>query len=54
MKTRTLIALSILALAAVTLVGCSTVRGAGEDISAAGRGISDAASATGKAITGEK
>jgi len=54
MNTRKAVVFSVLAIAAVALAGCSTIEGAGKDISAAGQGISNAADETGKAIVGEK
>lgn len=43
--------LSVLAGAALT--GCNTVQGVGEDVSAAGQGITNASEATEDAISGE-
>lgn len=43
MSTTTKLALALFMLAGVTLGACNTVRGAGQDVSAAGRGIENAA-----------
>lgn len=40
--------------ACLALTGCNTVEGVGEDVTAVGSGVSEAASETGKAISGEK
>ncbi|HMN94902.1 MAG TPA: entericidin A/B family lipoprotein [Phycisphaerales bacterium] len=40
--------------AALAVVGCNTVKGAGEDISAAGEGISKGAQKTEDAMSGNK
>jgi len=42
-KARLLLALAAIAAAAPMLTACYTTRGAGEDLSAAGKGISNAA-----------
>ncbi len=42
----TMLMLSTLALATVALAGCNTMRGAGEDVSAAGNAVSNTAEKT--------
>ncbi len=48
---RVLCSAAILALLATGLSACNTVEGAGKDVEALGRGTSDAARATGDAIS---
>ena len=43
MSTTTKLALALLSLAGVTVGACNTIKGAGQDVSAAGQGIENAA-----------
>jgi predicted small secreted protein len=43
MSTTTKLALALLALAGATVGACNTIKGAGQDVSAAGKGIENAA-----------
>jgi predicted small secreted protein len=51
---KTLITISFAAIAALTVAGCNTFEGLGEDVSAGGKAISNTADKTSDAISGEE
>ena len=50
---RRTLTVAAIVIAGLALAACSTVEGVGEDVSSVGQGVSNAASETGKALSGE-